>query len=284
MSTKIGWIGLGKMGIPMSQQLVKAGYQVSVYNRSKGKEDVLTSIGATTAATPALLAGQTDMIFVMVTDDNAINEIFNADGGLLSAGASGKVIVNMSTVSPAISRQMAALCEQQGNHYLDAPVSGSVKQAEEGTLVIMVGGNESIFERVRPVLEKIGRLAVRVGDSGAGNVAKLAINTLLGIHAQGLAEAVVFAEQNGIETADLLMLINNSALGSPFIKIKGEAINNDNYDAAFALKHIAKDLRLAKDIGLSTPLGDAAFETFQQAEAALGNEDIIAVIKKFRRS
>jgi 3-hydroxyisobutyrate dehydrogenase len=231
-----------------------------------------------------LLAGQTDVVFVMVTDDNAINEIFNGDGGLFSAGVSGKIIVNMSTVSPAISRQMAALCEQQRNHYLDAPVSGSVKQAEEGTLVIMAGGDESIFEQVKPVLEKIGRLAVRVGDSGAGNVAKLAINTLLGIHAQGLAEAVVFAQQNGIDTADLLMLINNSALGSPFIKTKGDAINNDNYNAAFALKHIAKDLRLAKDIGLSTPLGEAALETFQQAEAALGNEDIIAVIKKFKRS
>nr|WP_255376655.1 NAD-binding protein [Mucilaginibacter sp. OK098] len=125
---------------------------------------------------------------------------------------------------------------------------------------------------------------MRVGETGAGNTAKLVINTLLGIHAQGLAEAVVFAQQNGIAATDLLTLINNSALGSPFIKIKGDAINNDNYNAAFALKHIAKDLRLAKDLGLSTPLGEAVFETFQQAEPALGEEDIIAVIKEVRKT
>jgi 3-hydroxyisobutyrate dehydrogenase len=283
-TTKIGWIGLGKMGIPMSQQLVKAGYAVSVYNRSKGKEDILRSIGATAAATPALLIQQTDLVIIMVSDDKAIIDIFNAADGLLSANTSGKVIINMSTVSPAISKQMAKLCEQQGNHYLDAPVSGSVKQAEEGTLVIMVGGDEGTFEQAKPVLDKIGRLAMRVGETGAGNTAKLVINTLLGIHAQGLAEAVVFAQQNGLAATDLLTLINNSALGSPFIKIKGDAINNDNYNAAFALKHIAKDLRLAKDLGLSTPLGEAAFKTFQQAEAALGEEDIIAVIKEVRKT
>ena len=283
-TTKIGWIGLGKMGIPMSQQLVKAGYPVSVYNRSKNKEDVLRSIGATVAATPALLIKQTDLVIIMVSDDKAIHDIFNGEDGLLGADTSGKIIINMSTVSPAISKHMAGLCEQQGNHYLDAPVSGSVKQAEEGTLVIMVGGNENIFEQAKPVLEKIGRLAMRVGDTGAGNTAKLVINTLLGIHAQGLAEAVVFAKQNGIAATDLLTLVNNGALASPFIKIKGDAINNDNYNAAFALKHIAKDLRLAKDIGLSTPLGEAAFETFQKAESTLGEEDIIAVIKEVGKS
>lgn len=283
-TTKIGWIGLGKMGIPMSQQLVKAGYPVSVYNRSKGKEDILRSIGATTASTPALLLQQNEVIIIMVSDDKAIADIFNGEDGLLSANTNGKIIINMSTVSPAISRQMAELCEKQDNHYLDAPVSGSVKQAEEGTLVIMAGGNESAFEQAKPVLEKIGRLAMRVGETGAGNTAKLVINTLLGIHAQGLAEAVVFAQQNGIAATDLLTLINNSALGSPFIKIKGDAINNDNYSAAFALKHIAKDLRLAKDLGLSTPLGEAAFTTFQRAETTLGDEDIIAVIKEIRKT
>lgn len=280
--TKIGWIGLGKMGTPMSQQLVKAGFAVSVYNRSKSKEDSLRLIGATVAASPALLVQQADVVIIMVSDDKAINDIFNGEDGLLSAGTSGKIIINMSTVSPAISKQMAGICEQQGNHYLDAPVSGSVKQAEDGTLVIMAGGDESTFEQAKPILEKLGRLAMLIGDTGAGNTAKLVINTLLGIYAQGLAEAVVFAQQNGIAATDLLTLINNSSLGGPFIKIKGDAINNDNYNTAFALKHIAKDLRLAKDLGLSTPLGEAAFETFQKAEATLGDEDIIAVIKQIK--
>jgi 3-hydroxyisobutyrate dehydrogenase len=282
-TTKIGWIGLGKMGVPMSQQLIKAGYPVSVYNRSKDKEDSFKKMSIATAPSPALLLQNSDVVIIMVSDDQAINDIFKGDNGLLNVKASGKIIINMSTVSPAISKEMALLCEEQGNHYLDAPVSGSVKQAEDGQLVIMVGGGENAFEQAKPVLEKIGRLAMRVGDTGAGNTAKLVINTLLGIYAQGLAEAVVFAEHNGIKNTDLLTLINNSALGSPFIKIKGDAIINDNYNAAFALKHIAKDLRLAKDLGLATPLGEVAFKTFQQAEPALGEQDIISVIKQIKK-
>jgi 3-hydroxyisobutyrate dehydrogenase len=278
--TKIGWIGLGKMGIPMSQSLIRAGFPVIVYNRSKEKEDRLKASGATVAPSPAALILQADVVIIMVTDDKAIDDIFNADNGLLGAGASGKIIINMSTVSPAISKEMAAVCKQQGNHYLDAPVSGSVKQAEEAQLVIMAGGDESIFEESRPILEKIGRLALLVGGTGAGNTAKLVINTLLGIQAQGLAEAFIFAQQCGIKNTDLATLVNNSALGSAFIKIKGEAIVKNNFNAAFSLSNIAKDLRLAKGIGLSTPLGEVAYQTFQDAEPALGNEDIIAVYKQ----
>lgn len=286
MSTiAIGWIGLGKMGIPMSEQLIRAGYPLTVYNRSKEKEAGLREMGASTASSPALLMESTEIVFVMVSDDAAIREIFQGKEGLLAAGEkspAGRIIINMSTVSPAISREMAAACRQAGHHYLDAPVSGSVKQAQEGQLVIMVGGEAAILEQARPVLEKIGRLAMRVGDPGAGNTAKLVINTLLGVYAQGLAEAVVFAQRNGIETADLITLINNSALGNVFIRIKGEAIINDNYQAAFALKHIAKDLRLAREIGLDTPLGEVAYQSFQQAETTLGDEDIISIIKQIR--
>ena len=280
-TTKIGWIGLGNMGIPMSQQLIKAGYQVAVYNRSKAKEEALKLMGATAASSPGLLIQQADVIIIMVSDDQAIREIFAGDDGLLGTKTTGKIIINMSTVSPGISREMASLCSQQGNHYLDATVSGSVKQAEEGQLVIMVGGDETIFEKAKPIFEHLGKLTMLVGSTGAGNTAKLAINTLLAFHAQGLAEAVVFAKRNGISIEDLITLIDNSALGNVFIKIKGEAILQNNYKAAFALKHIAKDLRLAKDKGLATPMGEIVFKTFQEAEPSFGEEDIIAIIKQF---
>ena len=279
-TTKIGWIGLGKMGVPMSQSLIKAGFPVTVYNRSKEKEEGLKASGARVAPTPAALIQQAGVVIIMVTNDKAIDDIFNGDNGLLGAGTNGKIIINMSTVSPAISKEMAAACTKQGNQYLDAPVSGSVKQAEEAQLVIMAGGDESTFEKAKPILEKIGRMALLVGGTGAGNTAKLVINTLLGIQAQGLAESFVFAQQNGIKTTDLVALINNSALGSPFIKIKGEAIINNNFNAMFSLSNIAKDLRLAKGIGLSTPLAEVAYQTFQDAEPALGGEDIIAVYKQ----
>src|SRR5258706_11649746 len=133
MSTnKIGWIGLGNMGIPMSQQLIKAGYPVTVYNRSKAKEDVLKLIGAAVASSPRLLMQQADTIIIMVSDDQAIRDVFAGENGLLGTKTTGKIIINMSTVSPGISKEMASLCGQQGNYYLDAAVSGSVKQAEEG--------------------------------------------------------------------------------------------------------------------------------------------------------
>jgi 3-hydroxyisobutyrate dehydrogenase len=279
-TTKIGWIGLGMMGNPMSQQLIKAGYAVTAYNRTKEKEEAIKAQGATTVPTPSALIQQTGVVIIMVSDDKAIRDIFYDEDGLLAAKTSGKVIINMSTVSPDISKEVAAKCLEQGNHYLDAPVSGSVKQAQEGQLVVMVGGDKTAFEQVKPILEKLGKLAMLIGGTGAGNVAKLAINTLLGFAAQGLAEAVILARNNGIDTGDLTTLINNSALGSVFGKIKGDAIVNDNYKAAFALKLIAKDLRLAKDIGLNTPLGETVYQTFQQAEAQYGNEDIIAIIKQ----
>ena len=278
-TTKIGWIGLGKMGTPMSQQLIKAGYPVTVYNRSKEKEEALKSIGAAIADSPAIVLQQADVVFIMVSDDNATREIFNNDNGLLNAKTTGKLIINMSTVSPGINKEFAALCKAQGNNYLDAPVSGSVKQAEEGQLVIMVGGEEKIFQQAKPILEHIGKLIMLVGGNGAGNSAKLAINLLLGFYAQGLAETVVFAEQHQIKTTDLITLINNSALGNAFTKIKGDAIIQNNYKAAFALKHIAKDLRLAKDEGVNTPLGEIVLNTFQKAATTLGEEDIIAIIK-----
>ncbi|GGG98087.1 NAD(P)-dependent oxidoreductase [Pedobacter zeae] len=281
-TTKIGWIGLGNMGIPMAEQLLKAGYAVTVYNRSKDKETVLKEMGGLSAETPKNLVSQTEVIILMVSDDAAIEQIFNGPEGLFSVEISGKVMINMSTVSPAISKEMATLCKEKGAQYLDAPVSGSVKQAETGQLVIMVGGEESAFEPVKPILEKMGKLVVRLGDTGVGNVAKLAINSLLALYTQGLAETVVFANQQGIKTEDLLNLLNNGAIANVFTKIKGDAIIADNYKPAFALKHIVKDLNLAKAIGLNSPLAKTTLQTFEAATTRYGEEDLIAVIKQVK--
>src|SRR5579872_4432326 len=176
---KIGWIGLGNMGIPMASRLLDAGYELAVFNRSREKEHILTAAGATSASNPAVMLVNCDIVFLMVSNDQATRDIFNGDDGLQGAGTSGKLIINMSTVSPEISREFADLCKKQGNEYLDAPVSGSVKQAQEGQLVIMVGATKPAFEKAVPVLEHLGRLVLRMGDHGTGNTAKLAINLLL---------------------------------------------------------------------------------------------------------
>jgi 3-hydroxyisobutyrate dehydrogenase len=215
----------------------------------------------------------------MVSDDRATHEVFSGDNGLLQAGATGKLFINMSTVSPGISRDLSAICRKHGNDYLDAPVSGSVRQAQEGELVILAGGTAKSYERATPVLRHLGKLVVHLGDTGAGNTAKLAINLLLSIHAQGLAEATLFANRHGIKTEDFMTIMNNGAMGNPFSKIKGEAIIADNYKPAFLLKHMVKDLGLARDEGWDTPLAELAFQSYRQAEARFGEEDLIAIRK-----
>lgn len=278
---KTGWIGLGTMGTPMCGQLIKAEYPVTAYNRSKDKEQAVIAMGAAVASTPAQVMEESNIIFIMVSDDDAINEIFGGDNGLIAAKVTGRIIINMSSVSPGISKKYAELCKQAGNRYLDAPVSGSLKQALEAQLVIMVGGEADIFAIAKPLLECLGKLVMHIGETGAGNTAKLAINTLLGIQAQGLAEAVAFAEHNGISSTNLLTLINNSALASPFVKIKGDAIIANNFTPAFALKHIIKDLSLAADEGMASPLGTTAYNSYKEASAELAEEDIIAIYKQF---
>ncbi|HXB07014.1 MAG TPA: NAD(P)-dependent oxidoreductase [Puia sp.] len=278
-NTKLGWIGLGNMGKPMSQRHINAGYPVTVYNRSKEKEAALKAAGAAIAATPAELLKNTDIVFLMVTDDQAIRDIFTAGNGLLAAGVTGKLVVNMSTVSPAISKEFAAACKAQGNDYLDAPVSGSVRQAQDGQLVIMVGGSAAAYEKAGPVFQPLGKLTLHLGDIGAGNTAKLAINLLLSIHTQGLAETIRFAEQHGVKTEDFMNIMNNGAMANFYAKLKGEAIIADNYKPAFALKLIAKDLRLARAEGWNTPMAEVAFQSFQQAQSRFGEEDLIAIKK-----
>ena len=271
------------MGVPMVKRLLEADYPVTVYNRTNAKAEALSEYTVSVVLSPAELFLQSEIIIIMVSDDNAIRDIFTGANGLLSSGVNGKVIINMSTVSPEISKEMAELCLKQGNQYLDAPVSGSVKQAEAGLLVVMVGGEEAVFEHAKPVLDHLSKLTIRVGNNGAGNSAKLAVNALLGIMSQGLAEVVLFAQSNGIESGDLLNIINNSAMGNVYMKIKGEAILENKFQAAFALKHIAKDLRLAKQCGLNSPLGETIYKTFLDAEKEFGEEDIISVIKKLEK-
>jgi 3-hydroxyisobutyrate dehydrogenase len=278
-TTNIGWIGLGIMGKPMCSQLIRNGYNVTIYNRSKDKEAALTAMGATAAPTPAALMEQADIIFMMVTDDNAIQQLFEGEDGLLTPDVTDRLIINMSTVSPGISKRYAEVCSKSGNRYIDAPVSGSQKQAEEAQLVIMAGGTAEAFAVAEPILKYMGKMVMHTGAAGTGNIAKLAINTLLAIQAQGLAEAVSFAANNGIEAQQLLTLINNGALASTFIKIKGDAIINETYKPAFALNNIVKDLGLAKDEGMNSPLGNASFTTFTEAADQYGEEDIIAIYK-----
>ena len=280
---KLGWIGLGKMGVPMSEKLINAGHDLIVYNRTADKMKSLTDQGAGTASSPADLLDQSDVVFLMISDDAAVEDVFTGEDGLLKSSAEGKVVINMSTITPDMSKAMAEKCEAKGIDYVDAPVSGSVKQAQEATLVIIAGGKQDVVEKVKPQLELIGKAVVYIGEIGTGNAAKLAVNTFLGIVTQGLAETIEFSKSMGVKTEDFLSILNNSALGSPYIKIKSDAVLQENYNAAFTLEHLSKDLRYAKASGLQGKTGLDTHDSFQDARAAYGDEDVMAIIKHLQK-
>ena len=276
-SKKIGWIGVGNMGTPMVKNLLKAGFEVTVYNRTAARAAPLQEAGAKLAVSPAALWDVADTIITMVADDAALQQIHQGKDGLL-AGATAGTVIDMSTVSPATSRDLAAKLAAKGVDYLDAPVAGSVRPAELGQLVIMVGGKKEVFEKAAPIFEKLGKAQFYLGQQGAGNNAKLAINTLLAFNMQGLAESVLFASEHGISPEAMLAIIGESALANAITKMKTANILQANYQPAFALKHLAKDLRLAQGQGLHTPGGEAIHDSYQQALVqGWGEKDISAI-------
>ncbi|WP_409177360.1 NAD(P)-dependent oxidoreductase [Brevibacillus fortis] len=276
----IGWIGLGNMGIPMASNLLAAGYDVGVWNRTPGKAAPLVALGATETANLSELVAQSDVLFTMVSDDDAVKAIYTGSDGLLSLPVQGKLAVDMSTISPDTSRFLAKQAKQAGLRFLDAPVSGSVGPAKEGKLVIMVGGEQADYEVAKPILDKLGKAAFYLGPNGAGTSAKLAINLLLGITVQGVSETLLFARSRCIGTEQMLDIISESAVGTPLIRGKAASILADDYPAAFALKHMAKDLRLAHEAGVSTPLAESVNATYRHAlESGLGELDLMAILR-----
>ena len=279
MTDTIGWIGLGNMGYPMAKNLLKAGYALNVYNRTASKAEGLVNDGATLASSIKDLCVESEVIITMLSDDQAVKGIFLGEGGLLNCQAEGKLVINMSTVSPRTSYELEEMSKAVGARFLEAPVSGSVKPAEDSTLLILVGGDEDNYRAAQPIFEKLGKLSFWLGSVGAGSSAKLAINYFLALTLEGLAETVLFAKKNGIKAEDMLHIVNEGACGSPLTKLKTNAIVTNSYPAAFALKHMVKDLRLAVEQGIDFPLAQPLAETYKKAfDKGLGEEDVMAII------
>lgn len=267
------------MGYPMAKNLLKAGYALNVYNRTASKAEGLVNDGATLASSIKDLCVESEVIITMLSDDQAVKGIFLGEGGLLNCQAEGKLVINMSTVSPRTSYELEEMSKAVGARFLEAPVSGSVKPAEDGTLLILVGGDEDNYRAAQPIFEKLGKLSFWLGSVGAGSSAKLAINYFLALTLEGLAETVLFAKKNGIKAEDMLRIVNEGACGSPLTKLKTNAIVTNSYPAAFALKHMVKDLRLAVEQGIDFPLAQPLAETYKKAfDKGLGEEDVMAII------
>ena len=278
----VGWIGLGNMGIPMCRNLIKAGYPLTVYNRTKDKEKPLTDAGASLAESATALLSACSIVFTMVSDDEAVKEIYTGKDGLLqSPNSKGKLLINTSTISPETSKWLAAQCNKKGVAYLEAPVSGSVKPAEDAALIILAGGSKEAFDKAKPVLDCLGKRVMHLGDCGTASLAKLAINLLVGFNVQGLAETMIFARRHGIDANDMLTIINEGGCGNGITKAKTPLLLSGDYKPAFSVKNTAKDMRLIKNAGIETPMAEALINTYQTALKKHADEDMMAVIKVF---
>ncbi|TCP54604.1 3-hydroxyisobutyrate dehydrogenase/glyoxylate/succinic semialdehyde reductase [Tumebacillus sp. BK434] len=288
MLPTIGWIGLGNMGRPMVTNLLNAGYDITVYNRTASSAAPFVEQGAKLADSPKALAEQVDVVITMVSDSAALEAVLEGETGLLRGVRAGQSVIDMSTIAPEASRQAAARLQEQGVGFLDAPVSGSVKPATDGTLVILVGGPFELYEQHLPIFDVLGKRSFHFGDNGQGANAKLVINMLLGITMQGLSEALVLGAKTGLDRATLLEMVGVTACASPIIALKTPNIIDDNFAAAFALKHMEKDFGLALDAArqaeASLPATAAAHQTFLAAKAnGHGDDDIAAILVQLEK-
>lgn len=278
-NTKLGWIGLGNMGNPMAKNLLKAGYNLSVYNRSLDKTEDFKD-EATVSQSISELVQNSDIIFTMLTNDDAVNQVYQE---ISKEELNGKLFIDCSTISQECSLTNAKLVKAKGAGFIDAPVAGSTMPAKEGTLIIMAGGDEKDIERAQPYFEKIGKLTKHLGPNGSGVAAKLSINYFLSLIYQGLAETVLFSEKLGLERKDMLEIINESACGNGATKVKTPLLINNSYPAAFALDLMLKDILLAQKAGADFPLSQAMIDTYQNAhDKGFGNNDVIGIIESLK--
>ena len=277
---KIGWAGLGTMGTPMARNLLKKGFSVSIYNRTRDKEKELVKLGASSAGSLQHLSQVSNVVVTMITDDEAVEQVYNSSDGLLSDPSPGTLMIDMSTVSTKISKKLAKDCNGKGVRFLEAKVSGSGKLVEEGQLIIMVGGAIEDYQKALPIFETLGKTSFLMGEVGIASAAKLCLNYFLALTFQGLAETVLFAQQEHVDKQAILNLINESPLGSGVTRQKSQTILSNDFSPAFALKHITKDLRLVQKEGMRFPLFSPLLASYQSAsQMGFAEDDAISIIR-----
>ena len=281
---ELGFVGLGVMGGRMVKRLLDAGHHVTGHNRTRSKAEWLMDAGMTWAETPREVAEAADVCFSMVTNTEALQNINEGPDGLLTGLSAGKVYVDMSTVSPAVSRQLALRTAEHGAAMLDAPVSGSVVTLEAGALSIMVGGDPSIFEKVKPILLDIGPKVNYVGQNGLAVTTKIATNLSLAVQMLAFSEGVLIAEKSGIRRETAVEVLLNSVIASPMVKYRGPFVLQMPDEAWFSVNMMQKDMNLALELGqeLDIPLPTTAVTNeFLTAARGMGLEkqDFAALFK-----
>jgi len=279
-----GFLGLGIMGSAMAKNLLKAGFQVKVWNRSQEKCAELAALGAAVAASPAEVTSSCAVTIAMLADPAAAHAVCFAPGGALEGIGAGRGYVDMSTVDAATALEIGAAISQKGGRFLEAPVSGSKKPAEDGTLIILAAGDRGLFDQALPLFEKMGKKSLFLGELGRGAQMKLIVNMMMGGMMTILCEGLALADKAGLAGADLLDVVDAGAMANPMFKMKGAQIAQGTFAPAFPLKHMQKDLRLAVALGdtLGQPLFSAAAanESFKKAKAlGLSDQDFCAVFR-----
>jgi 3-hydroxyisobutyrate dehydrogenase len=288
MKPTVGLIGLGLMGKPMALNLLKAGFPLVVWNRTRARADDVVKAGARLAASPREAASQVDVLITIVSDPPAVEEVLWGKEGALAGLRKGSVLVDSSTVSPELARRTAAACAERGVGYLDAPVTGGTWGAEKGELVFMVGGETETLKRVEPVLGVMGKRWFHLGPHGAGQTVKLAMNLILGLQVEAFAEALALALRGGVAGERLVEVLQSSMGRSALIDIKAPMMLKENYTPSFPLRLMHKDLSLALDLanqlGVPLPATAAARETYNAIKGTGGADLDYSVIAKFWRN
>jgi 3-hydroxyisobutyrate dehydrogenase-like beta-hydroxyacid dehydrogenase len=246
---KIGWIGLGKMGVPMSQNLIKKGYTVTVYNRTKEKSKALADQGAKVADSPKAAAAGADVIISMISDDPVLEAISYGHDGAFAGAKSGAVFIDMSTVSPVASARVAEAAKAKGIRYLRAPVSGSTVLATAGTLTIFASGPKDAYDECTDILASMGQKHFHVGTGEEARYLKLVMNMMVGLTSAMAAEALTFGEAGGMNWEQMIDIVNASVVASPLLGYKAQLLKSRNYAPAFTVNQIAKDFDIMIDTG-----------------------------------
>ncbi len=288
MDRKVGFIGIGTMGNPMAMNVHKAGYNLSVYNRSPEKTKPFQELDVPVYETPKELTENSEVVILMVTGPEAVKKVVLAEEGIVEGLQPGTIVINMSTIAHETTMGAADIIESAEGKYLDVPVSGTKTPAEEGTLVILAGGEEQLVQEVTPLLNTMGKQIIYCGGIGQATYMKLMINLLLGSMMQGFSEALTFGEKAGLDFDRMLDTIDAGGLSSLFYNAKGKLIREGDFTQHFAANLLHKDLSLALDEagkhGVPLPQTAAAREVLNAAKAfGFGDEDMAAVYKTMKK-
>lgn len=282
---KIGFIGLGLMGKPMAANLVKAGHHVTVWNRTASRAEELVAAGAKLAKSPQEVAGASDILFTIVSDPPALEEVLWGTNGALQSLKPGSTYVDSSTVSPELAGKISIACAERGIKFLDAPVTGGDWGAKKGELTFMVGGEAQTLKEVEPVLGVLGKKFIHLGPNGAGQTIKLAMNLILALQVDALAEALALVTSSGLQAEKLVEVLQSSMGRSGLLDVKSKNLLTQDYTPSFPLRLMHKDLTLALALarknGITLPAATASQETYGAVKAAAKEDLDYSAIQKF---